>query len=244
MPPGTWRCQPKGYRAPALVIVCNYPANLFTSAGAAWWSWGSNCQNGGKNGKRDRGVSDGSGWGWRFIIGAREGRGRTEQLIAFIKCSTVSEATFSFSFLSRAHSLFDFSREERDNKVRVYGIVFAVLAVILRNLRLLLTSLFKRFSSRRKESWNVSVWDSEVKAAAPIIRCFNGLMCVRWLVRWQSIIAFAQTSHTKGWRLGNVGSPRRQVEASPQWSSLHQTHHQTTLQALRALTNSPLLDFS
>ncbi len=100
MPPGTWRCQPKGYRAPALVIVCNYPANLFTSAGAAWWSWGSNCQNGGKKRKGGRGMSDSSGWEWSFIIEAWEGGGWTEELIAFIKCTALSEATFSFALIS------------------------------------------------------------------------------------------------------------------------------------------------
>lgn len=38
------RFQPKGCRVSALVIVCNYPANLFTSAGAAWPSLGIKMQ--------------------------------------------------------------------------------------------------------------------------------------------------------------------------------------------------------
>ena len=31
-PGGSGRCQPRGYLAPPPLIVCNYPANLFTSA--------------------------------------------------------------------------------------------------------------------------------------------------------------------------------------------------------------------
>lgn len=56
LPLGTWLCQAKGYWALALVIVCNYPTNLFTSLGAAWCSWGSNCHIGSKNGNAGGGA--------------------------------------------------------------------------------------------------------------------------------------------------------------------------------------------
>lgn len=87
LPLGTWCCQPKGYWALVLVIVCNYPANLFTSVGAAWWSWGSNCQNGGKNGKGGSGRS--------LVTQAQKGQWRLEELIACDKCITLSGGTFT-----------------------------------------------------------------------------------------------------------------------------------------------------
>lgn len=145
MPPGTWHCQPKGYRAPMLVIVCNYPANLFTSAGAACWSWGSNCPNGSKNGKEG---SDSSGWEWSFIIEAWEGGGRTEELIAFSKCMTFSEAAFSFSFPRGPHSGFYFCREDRLTKV-IVCVKLCCFGSDSENPSSLLTSLFNRAEERK-----------------------------------------------------------------------------------------------
>lgn len=94
------------------------------------------------------------------------------------------------------------------------------------------------YTNSGKESQDVSV----VWTAALIIGRFNGLMSVSGGSWWDgsAIIAFAQTRHTKGWRLQMSGHlitksrPRVFIES----------HHQKTPQAWRASTNSLLLYLS